>query len=443
MCDTFVILANSTKDGSVILGKNSDREPNEAHEVKVIKAADHEPDSMVKCTYISIPQVAHTYTVLLAKPFWMWGAEMGVNEHGVAIGNEAIFTRVPYEKKESLTGMDLLRLGLERGKTALEALQVITNLLETHGQGGNCGFTHPFFYHNSFILADPQEAWVLETAGRQWVAEKVKDVRSISNAATIGSQWDLASADLVKYAVDRGWCKGRDDFHFARSYSDFLYTTLSDARSRQTCTTQLLRANQEKADLHTAMNILRSHGVDVGTPQSLDKSLLGATVCMHAGAGPVRNSQSVGSLVAHLSDQQVTAWVTGTSAPCTGVFKPVWLDVGLPVDEPQLTGTFDARNLWWRHEQLHRAVLKAYPSRLPVYTADRDALEKSFLDSALKCGTSVDAREIFSAQCFQLADQASAAWLERVKTILPVRQPRFYYNAAWNAFDHQAKMTGD
>src|SRR5512133_3861278 len=131
MCDTFVILGNSTKDGSVILGKNTDREPNEAHEIKIFPSTDYAPGSMVQCTYIQIPQVSHIYAVLLAKPFWIWGSEMGLNEHGVAIGNEAIFTRVPFETSPGLIGMDLMRLALERSKSALDALHVITDLLET------------------------------------------------------------------------------------------------------------------------------------------------------------------------------------------------------------------------------------------------------------------------------------------------------------------------
>lgn len=57
-------------------------------------------------------------------------------------------------------------------------------------------------------------------------------------------------------------------------------------------------------------------------------AVTGADLCMHAGFGPVRISQSVGSLVSHLRPDGATHWVTATSTPCTAVFKPVWLDTG-------------------------------------------------------------------------------------------------------------------
>ncbi len=145
MCDTMVALQNATADGSVIFAKNSDREPNEAHELLLVPAADHEEGSVVHCTYVQVPQVAHTYQVLLAKPFWIWGAEIGANEMGVVIGNEAVFTRVPYDKQPGLIGMDFIRLALERANSARAALDEIVRLLELYGQAGNCGFGHSFY----------------------------------------------------------------------------------------------------------------------------------------------------------------------------------------------------------------------------------------------------------------------------------------------------------
>lgn len=68
----------------------------------------------------------------------------------------------------------LISLGLERGDGAWAALTVITGLLEQYGQGGQCREDPaPFSYHNTFLLVDRKEAWVLETSGRLWVAQKI------------------------------------------------------------------------------------------------------------------------------------------------------------------------------------------------------------------------------------------------------------------------------
>ena len=66
-----------------------------------------------QCTYIEIPQVGYTAAVILSKPSWMWGAEMGANEHGVCVGNEAVWTKAmddQHDKVERLLGMDMVRL---------------------------------------------------------------------------------------------------------------------------------------------------------------------------------------------------------------------------------------------------------------------------------------------------------------------------------------------
>ena len=231
--------------------------------------------------------------MLLSRPFWMWGAEMGANEHGVVIGNEAVFTREPLQEL-GLTGMDLLRLGLERAATARQAVEVITELIAAHGQGGGCGHEdRTFSYHNSFLLADPRGAFVLETAGRHWAVEEVRGARSISNALSIEP--------------------------FASRYADRLRGAVADAARRRSCTEARARRARGPADM---MALLRDHGAGHRHPRYARVNGAMAGPCVHAG-GVLAASQTTGSWVAELSLEGARHWVTGTAAPCTGLFKPV------------------------------------------------------------------------------------------------------------------------
>ena len=435
MCDTFVALDDSTLDGSVILGKNSDREPNEAHELLMVEAADHRSGQSLRCTYIDIPQVSHTHRLLLAKPYWIWGAEMGVNDRGVAIGNEAVFTKAPREAKRGLLGMDLLRLGLERGDTAEQALAVITELLTAHGQTGQAGHTHNLQYDNSFIIADPTQAWILETFGRDWVARQVDHTDSISNALTTGSSWDKSSASATPTTADTD---------IARSNSDFLYTRFSDAAARQCRTSQALSAMRGRIGARDAMELLRDHGPQGDQPGwSPARALMGANVCMHAGFGPIRSSQSTGSLVVRLAADGPTMWVTGSSAPCTSVFKPIWFDSGLPDLGPVPGAHFDDAALWWRHELLHRATLRDYANRIASFRSDLQTLQAELLEQASAEIENPQTRRQLTSEAFGQVRTAEARWLKRVQA-LPLqvgpidRVLNLPYRRAWDGFNTAA-----
>lgn len=452
MCDTLVATGKATVDGSVILAKNSDRQPNEAHVLAHIPRARHAAGEAVQCTYIQVPQAPETYEVLLSKPFWIWGCEMGANEWGVAIGNEAVFTREPYDKQPGLIGMDMARLALERADTARTALDVIIELLETYGQGGNCGFRHKEFYHNSFIIADPVEAWVLETAGDYWATERVRGLRSISNGLTIGSEWDLASPGLVEHAMEKGWCKSRDDFDFARCYSDRIYTRLDGCKARQCRSTELLEARRGGITVETMMDALRDHGPQAANDPAWNpgKGRLMETLCVHASLGPLRPSQTTGSMVAHLAPSMPAFWLTGTSAPCTGILKPVFLGgAGLPDMGPEPTGTYDPDSLWWAHERLHRAVIRDYPSRLPLYREQREVLEASFVVEAeeMRAGLRhADPPErashlaAFTASCFDRAAGATARWTQTVTSVPVKKRPPLMFSIAWDILNRQARF---
>ena len=367
---------------------------------------------------------------------------MGANEHGVVIGNEAVFTKVPYQKKPGLIGMDFLRLALERASSAEGAMNVIVDLLKTYGQGGNCGFSHEMHYHNGFLIADRHDAWVLETAGKYWAAEKVQDVRSISNLISIRSHWDLASDNLVSFAVSQGWCKNKDDFDFSRCYSDLIFTTFAAGRHRHSCTMNLLNENIGQIDVPMAMRILRDHGPDVTPDWIPGKGLFGAEVCMHASLGIVRSSQTTSSMISHLRSDQDIHWVSGTAAPCTSVFKPVWIDAGLPDLGPSPSGSYDDSTFWWRHENLHREILRDYTTRITEVASGSGVLEKEFLSDIDQVShQSLESKRAFTQNCFSKAEQAELSWLEKVKH-MPVRHRRpILDKIAWKKFDKRAART--
>jgi secernin len=451
MCDTIVATKEATRDGSVIFAKNSDREPNEAQYIEYHPAQSHKAGEQLKVTYISVPQAKQTRAVFISRPFWMWGAEMGVNDAGVAIGNEAVFTKLPMRKEKLLLGMDLLRLALERAASAGEALEVITEHLTRYGQGGPAGYEDKkFAYHNSFIVADPKEAWVLETADREWAARAISGVYSISNGLTIGPDFDKASPTLVSTAVAKGWSKSESDFDFARDYSDWFFTTFSMCRPRAARTTHLASGRRGSVDSESMMAFLRDHGGD-DTPHEPHRGLFMNKVCMHAANKLSRASQTTGSLVCHLRPDISTHWVTGTAAPCTSIFKPFFFEGDRGPDAgPEPTGRYDAANLWWGHERLHRALLMDYPTRIEVMEKERDKLEKRFMAEEKK--VTAEARKLpaaerekrlaaFSAACFKEARDAELRWTEAVLHT-PVRgKPSMVFRSFWNKQNAKAGLS--
>jgi secernin len=364
MCDTFVVVS----PGRVLFGKNSDRDPNEAQVLSWLPATSHVPGSALRCTWIDIPQVERTNAVLLSRPFWMWGAEMGANEHGVVIGNEAIFTREPLQR-EGLLGMDLVRLGLERGDSAEAAKDIVCELISKHGQGGRCGYDKPgFSYHNSFLLADARGAWVVEAAGRRIATRRIdRGTYAISNGITLP---ELSSReDRLRPRV--AMAAGR--------------------RERVQCLAESATTARH------VMHVLRDHGGDNEGPRYRRLNGAMGAACMHAG-GWLAASQTVGSFAAELREYGQRYFATGTAAPCLGMFRPV--SIAVPRDVGAPAGRQDD-SLWWNFETVHRAMLAADTDLLSEYTRDRDRVQALVLDSG-------------EAAAWQIADGWLRGWQERL-----------------------------
>jgi len=372
-CDTLVALAPATRDGRTIVAKNSDRPPREAQGVVQEPRRRHAERARRRCQYIDIPEVSETHAFVGSRPHWLWGLEHGVNEHRVAIGNEIVFTREPLGSA-GLLGMDLVRLGLERARTATEALDVVTALIEAHGQGGSGQLHVEWPYSNSFIIADPARAWLLETSGRQWAARPATAVDNVSNGLAIGTEWARASRDVASHAIQRGWWRssgGRVDF--AAAYADPNVPAMV-ACPRRDRAARLLGASEGRIDVETMRGILRDHH-DLGAvhrprPEG-DPNFF--SLCMHA--DPLDNTTA--SMIATLAEdpEEVHAIWVSLGSPCVGAFVPVYLDGDVPEVLGRVSADEDAASPWWTMRRLLTLVERDPDARGPGVRARWDEWE--------------------------------------------------------------------
>lgn len=367
MCDTLVAVG----DDAVAFAKNSDREPSEAQVVE------------------HIARTKDTNEIVISRPVWMWGAEMGANEHGLAIGNEAVFTRVPVEEGAPL-GMDLLRDALERCKDADDALDRITWRIAREGQAGTGFRNKRLRYHNAFLIADARHAWLLETAGRFWAACWIRNgIRTASNVLSIGVDFTKVGPGTIEGARSLGFTRRGETFDFRRAFAKPVMGWLSGGSIRRARTRDALQSGD--AGVVDLARALRDHGGESPTA--------GARIvepCAHASWIPTRGSgQTTGSMISILREGGTRHFFTGTSAPCLSVFKPVPLGRG-PVDTgpaPREEG-YDDASLFWRHERLHRAVLESYDRRRASFEGERVAFETNVLSESTP--SAARASEIFA-----------------------------------------------
>jgi len=334
MCDTFSVPARA--NGVTLFAKNSDRSPNEPLLTIHVPGQHHAAGAMAECTYIGIPQAEYTREMILCKPSWIWGAEMGVNEDRVAIGNEAVFTKSKTKRAPSaLIGMDLLRLALERAGSAYRAVELMIELLEAHGQGGNCGFEKDFRYDNSFLVADPREVYILETSGKRYAVTLETSRCAISNRLGI-----------KKDHIMRSGLKAGESF--TKRFTEPVFSHFSRAKERRAQVMERLNPSMGAAAL---FQILRGHAAGAEGREFRRASV--GSVCMHAG-GPI-GDHSTGSLAAVLrEDRPVTLWCTGASTPCIAAYKPVFWGSGAP---PVFAEEARSKAYWLRREHLHRAAI--------------------------------------------------------------------------------------
>ena len=353
-CDTMVALGSSTASGQTLFAKNSDRLPEECQPLVQVKRAKHNPDSTLRCQFIEVPQAGVTYGHVGSRPYWCWGYEHGFNEHQVAIGNEALRSKFPEADEPRLVGMDLVRLGLERGRTAAEAVRVITTMITAFGQGRFKGNATASDYDNGLIVADPTEAYIIETAGHEWAVKRVNSALGISNVHSVGTDWGTLSPSAQRAAVDRGWW--RDDggrFDFARAYADFPAEETGRGHYRRARSCTLLAGRNGKLDLRALMSTVCDHsnGEEPAEPFRTQMPTTRA-ICMHH--GPNSSSNTAATLVADLcsDDSRLPVYWCSFYSPCLGVFLPMFADGELPAVLAQGGRASSRESPWWLFREL-------------------------------------------------------------------------------------------
>ncbi len=302
MCDTLV--AKRASDGLWFFAKNSDRDTTEPQIIQYVTAQEglespthieqrsHYNDRQYKTLLKASKGLSLTYPALISRPAWIWGAEMGINSQGVAIGNEAVFSKKAVDK-EGLLGMDILRLALHSAATAQAALATIVELIAEWGQGGNGSYSGSLHYHNSFIIADGREAYVLESAGKRWAAYKVEESATISNAYTIEDNYTLGDSETLQKRVN-----------FSQAFASKIHLLFTQGKFRQKTTSSLMQQMEPSFD---SMKAALRH--NLGGIEDFDHSM--RSVCMDA-KGVVKSRTTASMIV---SWDQATAQVWFTTSP--------------------------------------------------------------------------------------------------------------------------------
>jgi hypothetical protein len=301
MCDTLC----KQVQGQNFFAKNSDRdygEPQYIHYTSIeSKYFDTIPEYKYTYQEISLPLLLKlkaeyrcTIPALISRPSWIWGAEMGINVYGVAIGNEAVFTLRPASKR-GILGMDLLRLALHNATTALEALQLLCTWTENVPQGGNGSYVSSLYYNNSFIIKDAKEAYILETAGYKYVWKKVSDSEALSNCYAL----DVADAsNMTKLSM--------------RTYASPFHAYFSKGKYRRNLNTNFLA---DTINLSMLMKQMRSHG----HTDTMHTSMKG--ICLHAKG--IATTTTTASWIIDYNTVSPIIWYMPHAHPCVGKYLPI------------------------------------------------------------------------------------------------------------------------
>ena len=379
----MVALGRATREGQTVFAKNSDRPADECQPLVQRSRRTYPTGATTQCQFVSLPEAEVTFRHVGSRPHWCWGYEHGYNEHQVVIGNEGLGSRLPISREPRLIGMEVLRLGLERGRSAAEAVEVMTGLVSQYGQGEFVNDADVRTYDNGYIVAAPHEAYVMETAGHQWAVQRVEGAVGISNVYSLEADCQRLSPDAEQQAIDRGWWERGKPFNFAEAYAASSRTEGSGAMRRlRSCT--VLEQYRGGIDARTMMALLSDHS-DSEVPDEPWQTQIspGSGICVHSNHDGV-GGNTAASLVADLcaDGSRLPVYWCCLYSPCLGLFLPTFMEGALPVALANGDAAASHDSPWWLFHQLSRVARARSESGIGLVREGWSSLQGELFESA-------------------------------------------------------------
>jgi secernin len=326
--DMVVVLGRASGGERALFGHNSHRLPGEGQRLVRLPGRLFAPGEAVQLPQTHLAQARQTFTVVGSQPAGCWGLQHGLNEHRVAVGCSSWSSRLTCPRP-ALSGPDLTRLALERGRSARQAVDVLIDLISRYGQGrpetGGEGAD------SAFLVADPHEAFAVEAAGRAWVVQEIYEVRAASDVAIIRQDWTRIAPGLAADVIERGWHEADGSkLDFAGSLSISPVGQASALR-RWGRATFLLEQESSRIDTAFVRRLLGDHYE--GTHFEADP-IRGTgepvPLCRHAGSRDrlMTTTSLVAELPAEPGALALAWWAFGP--PCVSVYFPVFVEADLP-----------------------------------------------------------------------------------------------------------------
>ncbi len=478
-CTNFIVGKKASADGSVFVTYNADSY-GAFMPLYHYPAAKHQPGDLRKVyewdtnKYLGeIPEAEETYNVV-----------GNINEWQVTIGETTYGGR---EEMVDSTGVidygSLIYIGLQRSKTAREAIQIMTSLVEKYGY---------YSEGETFTLCDPNEAWILEMQGCGpdrakskervvWVARRIPDnaISGHANQSRIGKfplkdkENVLYSKNVIKYARKMGWFDGKDeDFSWKNAYAfpDFSGRRICDARvwsffnhhvkgmerylpwalgiDKDAEDMPLWVIPDKKVSVADVMNDMRDHFE--GTPMAIDSTDIGAGIWQmpyrptplffkvdgkdYFNERPTSTQQTAWSYVS-----QMRSWLPREVGGCFWfgnddgnmvAYTPIYCSM---TERPECYNTpgadalnFSMKNAYWVENWVSNMVYPRYSALFPSLKEVRDSLQQSYFQQQPQIEAQAKAMEPAARQRFlneysvRQAQQMLARW-KQLATYLIVK----------------------